>query len=68
MSAVLNLMPSAMSAVDTSTSPDLAVSGQLANAGKTIAMESCLMELRRQTPYQTPRLIPLTRYWPKVGA
>jgi hypothetical protein len=44
MSAVLNLMPSAMSAVDTSTSPDLAVSGQLANAGKAIALESCLLE------------------------
>jgi hypothetical protein len=31
-------------AVDTSTSRDLAVSGQLANAGKTIALESCLMQ------------------------
>jgi hypothetical protein len=44
MSAVLNLMPPATGAVDTSTSPDLAVSGQLANAGKAIALESCLLE------------------------
>jgi hypothetical protein len=45
MSAILNLMPPATGLVDTSTSRDLAVSGQLANAGRTIALESCLMEL-----------------------